>query len=144
MRVGVDDNGYFFDLDTGLYLTLYYDENGNAVNAATGEPVTYVDFGDVGGPVGYTVYGGGGVDLNHLIDIAGQTAVGIAGGAGQTGQYIPIQGRQPQGQYGGSGGGRGTGGAGPGGLGAGINLSTNTLIIIALVAGAFVLGGRRR
>jgi hypothetical protein len=103
MRVAVDDNGYFYDLDTGYYLTIEYDYEGAAYNAASGEPVEFVDLSAIGGPSGYTVYYGGGFDWNNLVNIAGQTAVGIAGGAGQTGRYIPIGGGQPQGQYPGPG-----------------------------------------
>jgi hypothetical protein len=146
MRVGVDDNGYFYDLDTGLYLTVAFDDLGNPYNAATNEPIDYLDLSGIGGPADYTVTAGGNLDLNNLVNVFGQAIVGVAGGAGRTGHYIPLQSGQPSGQFGGAGGQmvRTQGSAGPGGIGGSLNISTNTLMLIVGGVLLFMLGGRRR
>lgn len=141
MRVAYDENGYAYDVESGYYLTLEYDTFGNAYNAETGEKVEYVDLGEGGG----TVYvGGGGTNWNQLAQTGAQAAVGIFGGAGQSGYYIPGQGSSQQGGYQTpQQGATVTGGVNRGGVTGGINLSTNTLMIGGLILVAFIFGSQR-
>lgn len=72
--VGINSDGYYYDLDTGFLLSLEWDEYGNAYDAATGEEVTFYATADDGGPL---------MDNNgYVIDITNavkDTLIGIFG-----------------------------------------------------------------
>jgi len=143
MTVAFDQNGYAYDVSTGLYVNLYYDENGAAYDQATGERIDEV----IVDSVGTTVYtSGGGINWNDVIRTAAQ-AYAAGEGAAQSGRYIPVQGSQsPYGYQTLSGGGGATitGGITPGGVRGGLNISTNTLMLIAGGVLLFILGSQRR
>lgn len=146
MVVAYDANGYSYDVDTGFYLTIYWDEFGNAYDAATGEMIEEV----VIDSEGRTIYigSGSGIDWNDVIRTAAQAYVG-GQGAAQSGRYIPQATQSPYGYETLSRppsrppiGATFSGGAGPGGIGAGLNISTNTLMLIAGGVLLFMLGSR--
>jgi len=87
MTVAFDQNGYAYDVSTGLYVNLEYDANGAAYDQATGERIDEV----IVDSVGTTVYtSGGGVNWNDVIRTAAQ-AYAAGEGAAQSGHYIPQQ-----------------------------------------------------
>ncbi len=91
MRIAYDSNGYSYDLDSGYYVNLYYDDLGNAYDAETNEFVTEV----ILNASGTTVYtGSGGIDWNQVIYTAAQ-AYAAGEGAAQSGRYIPNPNQQP-------------------------------------------------
>jgi len=141
MVVAFDQNGYAYDVSTGLYVNLFYDENGAAYDQATGERIDEV----IVDSAGTTVYTSGGVNWNDVIRTAAQ-AYAAGEGAAQSGRYIP-QGQPSPYPYpsgGVSGGATITGGITPGGVRGGLNLSTNTLMLIAGGVLLFVLGMQKR
>jgi len=143
MVVAFDQNGYAYDVGTGLYVNLVYDENGAAYDQATGERIDEVIV-DSSGTTVYT--SGGGINWNDVIHTAAQ-AYAAGEGAAQSGHYIPQQ--PPPSAYpypsgGVSGGATITGGITPGGVRGGLNLSTNTLMLIAGGVLLFVLGMQKR
>lgn len=89
--------------------------------------------------------------VQSLAQTGAQAAVGILGRAGQTGYYIPQPVTSQQGGYqtlsgANQSGLNVSGGLNKSGIGAGINLSTNTLILIAAGVLLFMMGqgkGRR-
>lgn len=145
MRVAYDANGYSYDIDTGYYLTLYWDEFGNAYDAATGEMIEEV----ITDSSGTTIYtgSGAGVDWEEIFRIAAQAYVG-GQGAAQTGRYIPQSTQSPYGYE--------TLSRPPqrpptsvptpmpgGGVGGSLNISTNTLMLIVGGFLLFMLGSKR-
>src|SRR5215469_9104273 len=115
MVVAFDQNGYAYDIGTGLYVNLIYDDTGAAYDQATGERIDEV----IVDSAGTTVYtSGGGINWNDVIRTAAQ-AYAAGEGAAQSGHYIPQQ--PPPSSYpypvgGVSGGATITGGITPGGV----------------------------
>lgn len=143
MTVAIDQNGYFYDTDTGYLINVGYDENGNAIDLDTGAVIDHV----ITDSIGTTIYTGGkNTDWNAIIDTAAQ-AYAANQGAAQTGHYIPQQTQSPRGYQ--TLGNRAPGGISlggginPGGAGGNLNISTNTLILIGLGAALFFIGTQR-
>lgn len=122
MNVRIDSNGYPYDASTGNLVTIAYDENGDAFDAASGDQIDSIEYD----ATGHTVYGN---DPN-----IGRIVSQIAGSV-----FRP-SGNYPSGQ----GGGINAGGSiNRGGAGAGFNISTNTLMLIAGGVLIFILGQKK-
>ena len=72
MNVRIDSNGYYYNADTGDYLSLYFDDAGNAFDSRTDEPVTSITSDD---GANQTVYRTG-VDWNQFAQTAAQGVFG--------------------------------------------------------------------
>lgn len=122
MRVAYDSEGYSYDVDTGYYVSLCYDDYGNAFSCETGEPVSEVS------GYGGTAYSG--FDWNRFAN----NALDAFGNPGY-----------PRGSYPGTNAGiNASGQINQRGVSTGFNISTNTLMLIAGGVMIFFLAKGRR
>lgn len=129
-RVAYDSEGYAYSVDSGLYLNIAWDANGQPFDAETGNPVQIVRY-DPASPSGGS---------DHFEDVTGavrDTLVAIFGNQYQQPRssvpagYLPTSVISP----------RATGLPSQGGVG--FNISTNTLIFIAGGVLLFMVGMQR-
>jgi hypothetical protein len=133
MEVAFDANGYPYDTSTYLLVNLEYDANGNAIDMNTGQIVDHVI-----APDGSTVYSTATTPIAQIIqNVAAQLGRPPAIGYYPSGQQPYYYRYSPS----------ATGAGAQVSLspkGAGINLSPTTLLIIGVVAFAFLFGKGRR
>lgn len=122
MDVGIDANGYAYDLATGFNVSLCYDEDGNAFDCSSGESIGSVTY-DSGGSQ-QTVY-------NNQPNWPGVVSQ-ISGAVFRPASPYPV------------GGVRATGVVNPSGIGTSLNVSTNTLMLIAGGVLIFLVAKGRR
>lgn len=143
IQVAYDQNGYSYDINSGYLVDIGYDEFGQAVDAESGEEIQIVRI-DPGNSSS-----GGNPIYTDITNASKDVLIAIFGNANQ----IPPSNRLPVGQLPpGSpvlttprsmiGVGAGVN-ASSSGIGGNLNISTNTLILIAGGFLLFMLGGKR-